>query len=344
MVDTGEWTNQFLERVRASKHPLILTHNNPDPDAMASAWALRWLIEQRLGLTARMAAGGMVRRAENRGMLTELQLPLAALTSVQWGEHDLIILVDTQPDAGNCLLPEGRRPDIVIDHHPERENRGVEMTLVEPGCGATCTIVTEMLDEAGLIPSVPIATALLYGIETDTMRLLRGASERDQGAFLWLLTRADLQLLGRMLSARRPPEYFDLLHRALEAAVIYSGQGIVCDLGETDYLDMIPEVADLLMRRQSITWAVALGRWEGEMYLSLRCSEAHKDAGRILRVAVGTWGVAGGHENMAGGQVDCSKLSDAEVAEMKAAILGEILRAVGVDSQEQRPLIGHRDR
>ena len=82
--------------------------------------------------------------------------------------------MDTQPGAGNNALPAGSEVTIVIDHHTWREPAAAAAYVdVRPEAGATSTILTEYLQEAGLEPEPPLATVLFYGIKTDTRGLSR---------------------------------------------------------------------------------------------------------------------------------------------------------------------------
>ncbi|HEY0882985.1 MAG TPA: bifunctional oligoribonuclease/PAP phosphatase NrnA, partial [Archangium sp.] len=58
-----------LERLaklfKGRKRGLVLTHDNPDPDSMASAWALAAVLTQKVGVPTEIAYGGIIGRAEN---------------------------------------------------------------------------------------------------------------------------------------------------------------------------------------------------------------------------------------------------------------------------------------
>src|SRR5262245_3958000 len=107
-----------LSRVAGRGPALILTHDNPDPDSMAAAEALRALLESEADLRCTVARGGIVGRAENRAMVNLLGLQHVDVHDVDWKSYPTIGLVDTQPETGNNSLPPGHRIDIVIDHHP----------------------------------------------------------------------------------------------------------------------------------------------------------------------------------------------------------------------------------
>jgi len=131
----------LYDALRGGEHLLILTHDNPDPDALASAFALLALAQSLDGVTARIGFGGFVGRAENRTMVRELDLPIMPAWALNLDDADLVALVDTQPGTGNNSLPEGRDVAAVIDHHPLREDtKKARFWDVRVGCGSSSTI------------------------------------------------------------------------------------------------------------------------------------------------------------------------------------------------------------
>ncbi len=98
---------------------LILTHDNPDPDALASTAALALLLRRRFRQLVTVAYGGIIGRAENREMVSSLRLPIRHLRQLGKQRFAHFALVDCQPWTGNAQLSTGVVPDLVIDHHPD---------------------------------------------------------------------------------------------------------------------------------------------------------------------------------------------------------------------------------
>ena len=90
------------QRVRGGK-TLILTHDNPDPDALASAVLLCNLLRRAFKQRATAAYGGIVGRAENREMVRSLHLEISHIRHLSLKRYQRFALVDTQPRTG---LPE----------------------------------------------------------------------------------------------------------------------------------------------------------------------------------------------------------------------------------------------
>jgi len=97
--------------------------------------------------------------------------------------------------------------------------------------------------------------------------------------------------------------YFQNLHEALEHLHTV-GTLVVSHLGRLEQPDMVPEVADLLLRLQGKTWSLCTGLFDGRIYLSIRTTNARADAGRLMRRLVGRRGKGGGHGMSAGGWVE----------------------------------------
>ena len=95
---------------------LIMLHNDPDPDAMASGLALRNVL-RRTKTTAIIGAIQGVTRPENLRMVNLLDIHVEPITPESLKEYDRIAMVDVQPHYFGELID---RVDLVIDHHPEQ--------------------------------------------------------------------------------------------------------------------------------------------------------------------------------------------------------------------------------
>jgi nanoRNase/pAp phosphatase (c-di-AMP/oligoRNAs hydrolase) len=282
---------------------LLLPHNDPEPDAIASAVALRHLLAERLGIEGHIAYKGIIGRAENRALEHYLGYPLQSLTGSDLCQSAPVALVDTQPGAGNNELPPSYTATIVIDHHPWREaTAAVGFADVRPDVGATSTILTEYLQAADIEPAPPLATALFYGIKTDTMGLGRAASPADVAAYFYLQPRIDVGALVEIERAQVPAEYFEKLDTTLHAACVYDSV-VISYMGPMRRPDMAAEMADLLMRLEGARWVICIGAYKSDLILAVRTRSPWGGAGNLAQEIVRDRGTAGGHGTMAGGQI-----------------------------------------
>ena len=308
----------------------MLTHDNPDPDAIAAAVVLAGLIRRAFGRPATAAYGGLIGRAENREMVRSLGITLTHVRSLQWSRYKHFALVDTQPQTGNNQLPETITPDLVIDHHPQRKaSYSVPLADVRKGYGATATILAEYLLESGITINRRVATALVYAIRSETQDFSRGLGVGpDKEIYDLLMPHADKRLLARILYPRLPQRYFHDLQQALQNLEAV-GSLIISHLGVVEQPDIVPEIADLLLRYEGKTWSLCTGVYEDRVYLSIRTSNPRAEAGRLMRKLLGKRGKGGGHGQLAGGWVPSAKATGGDVLALQkqlAARLAQLLK------------------
>lgn len=282
---------------------LILTHDHPDPDAVASAWGLRTLAEERFGMKARIAFGGIIGRIENQTMVRVLDIPLRPFKPRRdLKEFRGVALVDTQPAFENNRLPAGVRPALVMDHHPVSAKLDAGCSVILPGAGATSVIVAEALFRAKVEISRRLATALVYGILSETQDLGRDTQEEDIRIYKDLLARADLKALALIQNPQRPKSFFQTLGHSLDNAFLMK-ELIVAHLGFVETPDLVSQTADFLLTYEKTRWALCTGRFDNRFHLSIRALRPRFHAGKLLREVLQGNTRAGGHRSIAGGAV-----------------------------------------
>lgn len=284
---------------------LIVLHDDPDPDAVACGEALRFLLSERLQMRGHIVYRGVIGRAENRALVDFLAPHMETLPDDAIPERlpqQAVALLDTQPGAGNSPLPADYSVDLVIDHHTDREDGAGRFRDIRPWIGALSTIITQYLQAAELKPSMRVATALFYGIKTDTKALSRDTSAADISAYFYLLEFVDVDALVEIENAQVPAEYFKNLAGAMQSARVYNGV-VFSFLGQSDYPDLTAEVADLLLRLEGVRWVVCMGAYEDQLYLSVRARSDEIDAEELAREIIGEAGTSGGRNTLAGGQL-----------------------------------------
>ncbi len=329
---TGSKLQKLTELFAGKTYLLIIIQDNPDPDCIAAAVALRRLANSLANLQCSIACGGTVGRGENRALVKYLGLNLRSCGEIDFGKFDLVATVDTQPGTGNNSLPKEVLCHVVIDHHPiRRMTRTAPFTDIRSGYGSTSTIFVEYLIEAGITPETSLATALLYGIRSDTQDLGREAARADIEAIEFLYPFANKRMLSVIQRGRVPRVYYQMLADALRNARV-QGPAIITDLGEIDNPDMIAEVADLLLREDETTWTMCTGLWNGKILISIRTSEESKLADKVMKRMVFRKGTGGGHLTYAGGQVPLKKGTKLERQQLERHIEQKFLKAIGADT------------
>ena len=334
---TQQQLARLFEVLGDARTLLILPHNDPDPDSIASAVALRALAKAR-DVEGQIAYKGMIGRAENKALVRYLGRPLRRLKASDLTSSVPIALVDTQPGAGNNALPRDRTAAIVFDHHPSpRSAIPALFAELNPDVGATSTMLTQYLQAAGIEPEPPLATALFYGIKTDTMGLARGTTPADVAAYFYLQPRIDVEALAQIENAQVPPEYFQKMVTALQAARLYDDV-LISYVGEMHRPDLAAEMADILLRLEGIQWVVCIGLYEKELILSVRTRHRAGGAGYLVQFVVTGQGTAGGHGTMAAGHVPLQGRDPETVAlELRQRALAYLKHPVEL---EGKPLVG----
>ena len=328
-VESEPKCDRLLEALRGHKSLLIVLQDYPDPDAIAAAAALRELARSVSDVITTITCGGFVGRAENQALVKYLGINVQPLQKIALDQFDCIAMVDTQPGAGNNTLPLERCPDIVIDHHPIRPaTRKSRYFDIRRQYGSTSTMLHEYLTCAGVDISVPVATALLYGIRSDTADFGRDAMQADIDAFLALYPASNKRILGRIGMARVPREYFQVMMSALRNARSV-GDCVYTDLGAITNPDMVAEVADLLLRDEETCWSMCCACYGETLLVSVRTSDLSADAGKLVHRLVGRRGTGGGHSAMAGGQIPLGGKTAAEIRKMTKTVIERFLKNLG---------------
>ena len=321
------------------KTMLIVLQDNPDPDAIASAVALRRLANVLANVQCSIAHGGTVGRAENRALVKYLGLNLRPIQQIDTAKFELFAMLDTQPGTGNNSLPDTVEPDIVIDHHSCREStRHCRFSDVRSRCGATATILYEYMEAAGIKPEVPTATALLYAIRSDTQDLGRDATKADIRALTHLYLIANKRMLSQIQRGKVRRDYYRMLADALTNANVYAN-AIVTDLGQIENPDMIAEVADLLLRDDRTDWVMVYGLSQSKILISLRTSQETITAEKVIRHLVSRRGTGGGHPSYAGGQIPLKKITDKAVEKLEKTLISRFIKEVTFGNPKPETLI-----
>ena len=294
---------QFLtQRGRELAGLVILTHDHPDPDAMASAWALAHLTEHACGFRPRLLYGGVIGRMENQMMVRILNIPVQPVQPNELAQLPHVALVDTQPPFQNNRFPSGRRATMVVDHHPRHAKTEAEFAHIDDKAGATATILVEALVAAGIEPSPRLATALVYAISSETQNLGREAGPRDFTAYRTLFPKALMSALAKIQNPPRPESFFYTLGKAIHQAFVV-GRVIGVHLGPVPNQDIVAHMADFLLSHEAMRWSIVTGRYQGRLYVSLRTRNRRAEAGRLLWRLLGSGTSAGGHATIAGGSI-----------------------------------------
>ena len=301
---TAKRSDKFIRALSSHKEVIIVTHNNPDPDAIAAGWAVRELISRRLKTPVRLIAGGDVIRAENRLMLEVLNPPLELIKHLQPNSLAGIVLVDCNIGMTNHIATEVHTsPTAVIDHHNAgKKIKRLNYSDIRSNAAATASITASYLREQGIEPNPKLATAILYAIETETAGGESAYSSLDLSIITWLTPRADRKLLAEIRHAPVEQTYYAEITLAFQNSRIYDDT-VFCILPHASSPEIVAEVADLLIRCNTINRVFCGAVVRADMYISVRTTESGGNATELVRVILKGLGNGGGHSRRAGGRI-----------------------------------------
>lgn len=328
-----------LDRVLENqKKLLIVLHNNPDPDALASGLALSYLVKARYNIRSTIAYDGMIGRAENQALVREIKIPLKNIRRIRFAAHDKIALLDTQPGAGNNSLPDDVDYHIVIDHHPRRPLLKSVFAMVDAEVGACATLLIELLAASDVAISTDLSTALTYAIRSETLDLGRETHPRDVKAYFIVYPKVSVRKLARIAYPKLPRSYFVMLAKALYQTVTFR-QLICAHLGDISNPEIVAEAADILLRHERISWSLCTGRFENQLIISLRTSNPKANAGKFIKKLVPDRNNAGGHGMFAGGRIVLDNLKPEDVKELENKLSQQFAKCLGYSKAEWKPLL-----
>ena len=313
----------------------ILLQPDPDPDGIACGYALRALLGRK-SPTAPLISFGEVKRPENLAMMEVLGLEVRTVSPEALDEFDGLALVDVQPTVFGDPPPErAQSVDVVIDHHPERGGYEAVIRDIRPSYGATSTILTEYIRACDLELRPKLATALVYGIKSDTQLLGRETSPGDMAAFAYLHAVHSPALLRRIERPALPADGLKALGRALASASVVDGIHLLV-LGRVRE-DVIPQVADMGLQAEGAEWAIAAGLVGPNLVFSVRNVGYVRAAGEVVRAVVEGLGVGGGHRSMAKGIIPVKAFREvygsATRATIREALHGAFVQAIRGDEE-----------
>jgi len=307
---------------------VLVSHVNPDPDALAAMLGVKSLLANRQrGKPVILTVDGMIARAENRALAALVPIPLERVENVKVDQGTAFVMVDSQPHTGR-RASEAVTPVAVLDHHETGGNLdGVVFRDVRGDIGATCTIVAEyLLHQSCPIPP-RLATALYYGIDSEIAGFPREAGPSDDEALVRLFPIADKDLLAQIRNPKLPQDYFATIQHALSNSYLYQDV-VVSWLGRVAQPDIVAEMADFFLRFDQVNWALTIGHFENLLKVSIRVGLLDAHSGEVLQAVVDSLGTAGGHDKRAGGAIplpdDRPETIDALLNEIRRRLLNQL--------------------
>ncbi|MGZ4902796.1 MAG: DHH family phosphoesterase [Halobacteriota archaeon] len=327
--------NRLNDILKSIKTLGIVVHDNPDPDAISSALALKE-IAASVGTEATIIYHGEIQRQENRAFVNLLDIDLVHADAINPDDYDMLALVDTSIPGSNPLV-DLDKVGIVIDHHGVPPRDHVLFTDIRD-VGATATILTGYLEELDIDIDRQLATALLYGIRIDTHDYKTHVTPADLAAATHLMQLSDREMLTQIESPPMSLETLDIIGQAIHNKRI-TGSYLITNVGFIHNTDALAQAADYLLNLEGITTVLVFGLNEDRIYLSGRSKDIRVNIGTVMTSAFSDIGSAGGHANAAGGQIPLGVFTGVRDKKMLLSLVEEVVTRrfyaqIGVDQDE----------
>jgi len=320
-VSSSEKLRRFYDQFSPEHHVLILI--NADPDAIASAMAVKRLLWRRVS-SVTISNVNIIQRPDNLAMVRLLGVNLTFINDLEPNKYDRAVIVDSQPDHHDAFqhLPA----QVVIDHHPDTTNQ-VPFKDIRPKYGATASIMTEYVRAAKIKPSVKLATGLFHAIKTDTSNFQRQTLIEDVRAFQFLFRHANPHMVRKIEQAELRLDFLRYFEKALQEKRLRRGR-IFAHLDRIKNPDICVLIADFFMRVNSVTWSIVSGIYDQKLIIILRNDGLRKNAGQTAQKSFGSMGSAGGHKGMARAEIQLDELKKKIDPENGKRLLNWIIRQI----------------
>lgn len=306
---TGNRLSLWFEENR-NKTLGIIVHDNPDPDAISSGFALQE-IAKKFGVKSEIIYDGRIGHHENKAFVNLLGLNLTKINSPEdYKKYDILAMVDCSRPQVNNSVPEDTKISLVIDHHATGESSiNAEFIDVRTNVGATATIMTRYLQQLDVPISKELSAALLFGIRTDTNDFRRNTTSEDFSAASYLHPLSDHDLLKQVETTTLSVETLDILSEAIRNRQVV-GPVLLSNVGFLRDRDTLPQAADYLLTMEGISVTVVFGVIENSIAISARNDDIRTHLGDVMHQAFGEYG--GGHATSAGARIPLGVFSDAK--------------------------------
>ncbi len=297
--------SRLLEIVKPSDTLGILI--NADPDSMASAMALKRIFWKK-ARRVMIYRVNSIKRADNLAFVKFLSVDQKHIRYLKLSMIKKWALVDSQPHHHKLFM--GHKYDIIIDHHPATDPVTAEFLDIREDYGANASIMAEYLKAGKIKPSPKLATALFYGIKTDTHNFVRATVPNDMDAFKYLYRFTSLHMLRKIESSEMTRGMLSEYRRAMEKLIFIRDIAFV-HMERVNNPDLLVLIADFFMKIAEIQWSIVSGVYQKNLVVIVRNASFRGDAGKTARRIFRRWkGSAGGHQNAARAEIPLENILD----------------------------------
>jgi nanoRNase/pAp phosphatase (c-di-AMP/oligoRNAs hydrolase) len=302
-ISNTERLRRFYDQFSHDDHVLILI--NADPDAIASAMAVKRLLWRRVA-SVTISNINIIKRPDNIAMIRLLGVNLVPVKDIVKECFTRFVMVDSQPEHHEIF--SSFPIDVIIDHHPETVVHASFLDI-RSKYGATASIMTEYLIAANIKPSTKLAAGLFYAIKTDTNNFVRQTLIEDVRAFQFLYRHANLNIVNKIERSELRLDFLKYFKVALENRRVRKGR-LFTHFGPIVNPDVCVILADFFIKISSVDWSIVSGLYNRNLIVIFRNDGFRKDAGNVAKKSFGELGSAGGHKSAARAEIPLEVLKN----------------------------------
>ncbi len=325
------------------KEVAIFLQDNPDPDAIASGLTLKRICKF-CDVESSIYYGGTISHQKNRALVNLLDIDLINIKTREEVMKAVrsagkIALIEASIPSKNNILPIEVIPNLIFDHHQiDISSVKGDFVDIQPKIGATATMMTKYIRQLNIKPDVSLATALLYGIRTDTKEFTRNTTPDDFEAAGYLTPLVDTTVMSQLEFPPMRLETLDIIGRAIRNKRI-RGSYLVSFVEFITDRDALPQAAEMMLQLEGVYTVLVFGINDDKVQLSARSSDTRVNLGLILQSAFGELN-SGGHATMAAGSINLGILSDANDRTSLLKVTSDAIRkkffsAVGAEFEQE---------
>ena len=295
---------------------------NADPDSIASALALKRIFWHKVKKT-RIYHVNIIKRADNLALINLLKIDIQHIRNLNSTGITKWAIVDSQPNHIEQLSKY--KFDIIIDHHTVDPGSIGQFVDIKEDYGANSTIMTEYLRAAKIKPSPRLATALFYGIKTDTDNFAMPTIPNDINAFRYLYPFVNINMIKKIESSEMTKKKLASFRTAIENLTFTKDKAFI-HMGKVNDPDILVIIADFFLKMAEATWCIVSGIYNQKLIVIFRNAGFRLDAGKMAQKLFGKWGTAGGHKGAARVEISIQEISPEmnEMSELKHFVLSRI--------------------
>jgi len=291
--------SDFLNSIKKYKKIMIIIQGSPDPDAIASSFAIRELLKN-LSIESEIYATKKISLSQNRAFVKFLDIHIKIVKSLQPESYEAYIITDFQNNRVNGIsekIPCAAH----IDHHQKDPKRfAADFSLIKTESGSSSSLVTLLLKNMEIKlkenQCKAVSTALMFGIQTDTDSY-EHTGDLDIEALEFLSSRADMDLINKLNGIPVSGPTLTFYSRALDNGTIYKEWGFYgigyIDISQRDSLAI---AADLLLKKSGLktiaVYSIVSDTGKHELFLdvSLRTKSSNLDLNSLIKKITPTGG------------------------------------------------------